>query len=180
MVDCKGLFQFSHLFKTHSCSHSREIGQEIWGRERQKRGEGWREGGAGSVLLSMNAEASADLHRSRHLHAVGWLMQAGRGGPAWVWQPRGVGVRAPPPPRPHPLLARARASASCKWRAPRQMRSSGSGFGKGGSSWHLPPLLSGGSRGTEAPSGRPPASHPKPRGLLLGEEGAARNPAFLP
>ena len=90
-----------------------------------------------------------------------------------------LAVRAPPPPRSRPLPARARASASCKWRAPRQMRSSGSGGGSGGSSWHILSPLSGGSRSTEAPSGRPLPSQLKPRGLPMGEEGAARFRALL-
>lgn len=116
----------------------------------------------GSVLFSMNAEASADLHRSRHSRAIGWQMREGRGGPAWVWPWWELAFESHPRRVPAPTRrALAALPASCKWRAPRQMRSRGSGDGSGGSSWHfLPPLLEG-SQGTRAPCSCPSASLPE-------------------
>ena len=115
----------------------------------------------GSVLFSMNAEASADLHRNRHRRAIGWQLLEERGRPAWVWPWWEVASESHPRRVPAPTRrALAPLPASCKWRAPRQMRSSGSRDG-GGSSWHFLPPLSGGSQGTAAPCGLPPASLPE-------------------
>jgi hypothetical protein len=100
-----------------------------------------REAGAGSVLFSMNTEASADLHRSPLHRAIGWRARAGPGSGAEL-------AREPRPRRGPAPSPRACCSASCKWRAPRQMRSSGSGGCSRGGSWHLPLPLSRGSRGT--------------------------------
>lgn len=169
-------FQSSHLPKHASfCTQQRNRAGDL---EEEKEGEGeeeWRKGGEGSLLFSMKAESSADLHRSRPRRAIGWRVRAGRGGPSWALQRQRVGIRAPPPilPRPRSCPAPSRRAlaaqpAASGWRPGRCVRAALGAVAAGSPAVTI--LRVAGHRGDfQSLSGQPL----KPRELPMGEEGAA-------
>lgn len=87
------------------------------------------------------------------------LRESGSGGEL-AFKPR---PRRVPAPSWRELAAPPAASGG----RPGRCDPGGSGVAGAIAAGHLPSPLSGGSRGTEARSGRPPANHPKPRGLPM-------------